>query len=61
MLKAIILSCTFCAGTGGAVLWLTSGSNALAQSAAYAGGLSIQEMHANAHMDGLPIQTFRPQ
>jgi hypothetical protein len=59
MIKAIILGCAICAGAGGTVLWVKSGSNAAASSAALVSPISIQEMHSNAHMDGLPVQTFQ--
>ncbi len=59
MLKAIILGSAICAGAGGTVLWVKSGSNAEAKSAALVSLISIQEMHSNAHMDGLPVQAFQ--
>jgi hypothetical protein len=58
MLKAIILGCAICAGTGGTVLWVKSGGYAVAGPAAHESVLSFQEMHSNAHLDSLPIQSF---
>jgi hypothetical protein len=60
MLKAIILGCAICAGAGGTVLWVNSGGNAVAGSTAVVSPISIQEMHSNAHLDGLPVQSFQP-
>jgi hypothetical protein len=62
MLKAIVLGCAICAGAGGTAIWVKSGGNGAAnangtpQTAASA--MSIQELHINAHLDGLPIQVF---
>jgi hypothetical protein len=61
MLKAIIIGCAICAGAGGTALWMKSGSNnAEASSAALVSPISIQQMHSNAHLEGLPVQTYQP-
>jgi hypothetical protein len=59
MFKAVILGCAICA-TGATVLWVKSGGNAAANSAAVVSPISIQEMHSNARMDSLPVQAFQP-
>ena len=59
MLKAIILGCAICAGAGGTVVWVKSGSHATANVTAVTAAvspMSIQELHSNAHLDNLPIQ-----
>ena len=63
MFKAIILGCTICAGAGGTAIWVKSGGNAAANSngtpATSVSPISIQEMHSNAHLDGLPVQVVQ--
>ena len=59
MFKAIILGCAICAGGGGTVVLVKSGGNAAASSAAAVSAISIQEMHSNAHLDGLPVQVVQ--
>jgi len=58
MIKVIILGCAICAGAGGTLVWMKSGSNAVTYAKASVSPVSIQDMHSNAHMDGLPIQSF---
>jgi hypothetical protein len=58
MLKVIILGCAICAGAGGTAFWMQSGSKATADPVGTVSLISIQDMHANAHLDNLPIQTF---
>jgi hypothetical protein len=61
MLKAIIIGCAICAGAGGTALWMKSdSSNTVASSAALLSPISIQQMHSDAHLDGLPVQTYQP-
>jgi hypothetical protein len=62
MFKAIILGCALCAGTAGIALWVKSGGNAAADSAAHQPAVesqvSIQDIHRKADMIGLPRQVF---
>src|SRR5215208_1011283 len=58
MIKVIILGCAICAGAGGTLVWMKSGGDAVTYARASMSPISIQQMHSNAHMDGLPIQSF---
>jgi hypothetical protein len=58
MLKAAIVACAICAGVGGTAFWVKSGGSAAVNPSVAAGSLmpSIQELHANAHLENLPVQ-----
>jgi hypothetical protein len=58
MLKAMILGCAICAGTSGTVFWVAFSGNGAAHSTSSVDMPSIQELHANAHLDNLPVQSF---
>jgi hypothetical protein len=57
MLKAIILGCALCLGTSGTVFWVASSGHTTPHSAVVAMPSAL-EMHANAHMDNLQVQTY---
>jgi hypothetical protein len=57
MLKIIILSCAICAG--GALVWVEAGhetANSQETKTTAVSPISVQDMHANVRLQGLPIQ-----
>jgi hypothetical protein len=62
MLKAAIIACALYAGACGTAFWVMSGGSTAVQTEQAADGLmpSIQEMHANAHLENLPVLVQDP-
>jgi hypothetical protein len=57
MFKAAIILCSICTAAGGTVLWVKS-EVAPTQQPPTAGSTmpSFQELHANAHLENLPLR-----
>jgi hypothetical protein len=59
MIKAAILACSLCAAVTGTVLWVKAhaGNQAPAATLDITPGLTpwFWELHANAHLEGLPV------
>ena len=59
MIKAAILACSLCAAATGTVLWVKAhaGNQAPAATVDIIPGLTpwFWELHANAHLEGLPV------
>jgi len=59
MLKAIIVFCAICVGAGGAAFWVESATPSGPQPNPAVTMPSLEELHARAHLQNLPVQEVK--
>jgi hypothetical protein len=66
MIKTVLIVCAMCAAGAGTTVWVSAGGKPAANlktvgAAPTAAMPSLQELHANAHLESLPVRAgFEP-